>query len=248
MSLKCEIDMKTAQFLLTRFNPAVSYASEDIGIDPAWLSHRFELFEKICLPSVASQSERNYHWILLVSDRTPPKFMARLMADLALVSSPSAILFVREYSEQFFNSAILSRLERAVDRVVSTRLDNDDAIARDYMARVREEAGHLPKNGDFVINFRQGCQVANNGIFPRNARLNPFLSVVSSPRKLRTAFATHHGKMDSVGTVIDKTGGNANWIQVIHPRNALNRLRESKPCSEAYLDNFSLARNWQSCL
>jgi hypothetical protein len=246
--LKCEIDMKTAQFLLTRFNPAVSYAAEDIGIDSAWLTHRFELFEKICLPSVASQSERNYHWILLVSDRTPPKFMARLMADLALVPSPSTVLLVREYSEQFFNAAILSLLERAVDRVVSTRLDNDDAIARDYLAQVREEAERLPNNGDFVINFRQGCQVAHDGIFPRDARLNPFLSVVSSTRKLRTAFATHHGKMNSVGTVIDMRGGNAHWLQLIHARNALNRLHESKPCSKAYLNNFSLASNWQSCL
>lgn len=240
--------MKTAQFLLTRFNPVVSYASDDIGVDPAWLSHRFELFERVCLPSVAGQSERNYRWILLVSDRTPPRFMARLMEDLARVSSPSTVLLVREYSDQFFNAAILRHLSRSVDRVVSTRLDNDDGIARDYLEQVREQAELLPENGDFVINFRQGCQVAHDGIFPRNASLNPFLSVVSSPDKLHTAFATHHGRMNRVGPVIDKKGGNAHWIQLIHARNALNRLRESKPCSEAYLHNFSLASNWQSCL
>jgi hypothetical protein len=246
--LKCEVPMNTAQFLLTRFNPAVSYGSEDLGINPEWLDHRFELFEKICLPSVASQSEKNYQWLLLVSDRTPPKFVKRLMADLAFVSSPTAILLVTEYSEHFFAAAIANRLGRAVNRVVSTRLDNDDAIARDYLAHVRDEAGRLPGNGDFVINFRQGCQVARDGIFPRDAPLNPFLSVVSSPAKLRTAFATHHGRMNSVGKVIDKHGGNANWIQVIHPRNVLNRLHERKPCSEAYLANFSLASNWHSCL
>jgi hypothetical protein len=242
------IDMKTAQFLLTRFNPAVSFASEDLGIDPRWLTHRFQLFEKICLPSVLSQTERSYHWLLMVSDRTPPPFLKRLMADLATVASPTAILLVSEYSEHDFKVAILSRLDRAVDRVVSTRLDNDDGIARDYLAHVREEAIRLPGKGDYVLNFRQGAQVAQDGIFPRDARLNPFLSVVSSPGKLRTAFATHHGKMNSVGTVIDKRGGNANWIQVIHSRNALNRLRECKPCSEAYLANFSLAKNWHSCL
>ncbi|HSY34599.1 MAG TPA: glycosyltransferase [Acidobacteriaceae bacterium] len=240
--------MKTAQFLLTRFNPAVSFASEDLGIDPGWLTHRFDLFEKICLPSVAGQSERNYHWLLMVSERTPPKFMKRLMADLATVSLPTAILLVPEYSEQAFNAAILTRLDAAVDRVVTTRLDNDDGIARDYLAYVRAEAAGLPAKGDFVLNFRQGAQVAQDGIFPRDARLNPFLSVVSSPRKLRTAFATHHGKMNTVGKVIDKRGGNAHWIQVIHPRNALNRLHERKPCSEAYLANFSLAKNWTSCL
>lgn len=240
--------MKTAQFLLTRFNPAVSFASEDIGIDAAWLSHRFELFEKLCLPSVASQCERNYHWMLMVSDRTPRTFLERLMDDLALVPSPSTVLLVKEYSPQFFHAAILRRLERTADRVVSTRLDNDDAIACDYLAAVREEAEHLPKHGNFVINFRQGCQVAHHGIFPHDARLNPFLSVVSSTRTLRTAFETHHGQMNRVGTVIDKRGGNAHWIQFIHARNVLNRLRERKPCSEAYLHNFSLAGNWQSCL
>src|SRR5271156_1516668 len=142
--------MKIAQFLLTRFNPTVKFASKDIGIDSAWLSHRFELFEKICLPSVASQIERNFHWVLLVSDRTPRQFIVRLMDDLASVPSPVSMLLVPNYSEQSFITAIINCLEHAVDRVVTTRFDNDDAIARDYMADVRREANCLPVDRDFV--------------------------------------------------------------------------------------------------
>jgi hypothetical protein len=241
--------MKINQFLLTRFNPAVDYAPEETGIDSAWLSHRFALFERFCLPSVAGQSEKDFHWILLVSDRTPREWLARLMSDVALVPSPAAILLVDHYSEKFFVSAMHDRLERSVDRVVSTRLDNDDAIARDYLADVRVEAHQVPSDGDFVINFKQGCQVGRDGIFPRVAHLNPFLSLVSSPRNLKSAFSSHHERMSRVGKVIDKTGGRAKWLQVIHPRNAASRLRrENRPCSEAYLDNFSLGHNWQSCL
>jgi Putative rhamnosyl transferase len=242
--------MKIMQFLLTRFNPAVGYAAEDTGIDSAWLSQRFKLFEGFCLPSVAGQSEKDFHWILLVSDRTPREWLARLLADVELVSSPVSILMIDLYSEKFFVSAMRERLERKVERVVSTRLDNDDAIARDYLAEVRVEADHLPRDGDFVINFKQGCQVARAGIFPRVARMNPFLSLVSSPRNLKSAYSVHHERMGCVGKVVDKSSGRAQWLQVIHPRNAASRLRPEsrRPCSEAYLDNFSLGRNWQSCL
>jgi hypothetical protein len=240
--------MKIAQFLLTRFNPTLRYASKDIGIDPAWLSHRFDLFEKICLPSVASQIERDFHWVLLVSDRTPRQFIVRLLDDLTSVSSPVLMLLVTKYSEEAFITAIVNCLEHAVDRVVTTRLDNDDAIARDYLADVRLETSRLPVDRDFVINFRQGCQVAKNSIFPRNASLNPFLSLVSSPSNLKTAFAAPHARMNCVGSVIDKAGANAKWIQVIHGQNLQNRLRAHESCSEDYLHNFTLAKGWQSCL
>lgn len=241
--------VKIAQFLLTRFNAAVSFAPEDAGTDSAWLRHRFDLFEKICLPSVASQIEADFHWILLASDRTPRKWVARLLKDLQSMPSPTLILLVQEYSEQFFASAIYKVLEdKTVDRVVSTRLDNDDAIARDYLAEIRMEAERLPHCGNFVINFRDGFQVARSGIFPRAARLNPFLSIVCSPDDLRTAFAIHHEKMGQVGRVIDKTGAGEKWMQVIHGRNAANRLRKGERRSGASLSNFSLARNWQSCL
>ena len=241
--------MKIAQFLLTRFNAAVEYAPEDTGIDSAWLSCRFELFEKFCLPSVAGQSEKNFHWILLASERTPHQWLERLLADLARVSSPAAILLIEQYSESYFVSAMQARLDPTIDRVVSTRLDNDDAIAREYLADVRREAHAVPKDGNFVINFRQGCQVAATGIFPRLAPLNPFLSLVSSPRNLKSAFSAHHERMNRVGTVIDKLDRKAKWLQVIHQRNAASRLHGGiQPCSEAYLSNFSLGRNWQSCL
>jgi hypothetical protein len=97
--------------------------------------------------------------------------------------------------------------------VVSTRLDNDDAIARDYLAEVWMEAHQVPGEGDFVINFKQGCQVGRAGIFPLVARLNPFLSLVSSPRNLKSAFSTHHEGISHVGKVIDKAGGRAKWLQ-----------------------------------
>jgi hypothetical protein len=241
--------MKITQFLLTRFNPEVAYAPEGTGIDSTWLSHRFALFEGFCLPSVVAQSERDFHWILLVSDRTPPQWMARLLADVALVFSPVSIIMVSHYSEDFFLSAMRDRLERIVDRVGSTRLDNDDAIARDYLAEVRGEASQMSGDRNFVINFRQGCQVAKDGIFPRVARMNPFLSMVSSPCNLKSAFSAHHERMSRVGKVVDKSGGRAKWLQVIHSCNAASRLRcESRPCSEAYLENFSLGKNWRSCL
>jgi NADPH-dependent ferric siderophore reductase len=241
--------VKIAQFLLTRFNSAVSFAPEDAGIDSAWLRHRFQLFERICLPSVASQIDADFHWILLVSDRTPHPWVARLLGNLEKTPSPALILLVKESSEEHFASAILKLMEHErADRVVSTRLDNDDAIARDYLAEVRREASKLPDKGHYVINFRNGFQAARSGIFPRAARLNPFLSMVSTPGDLRTAFATHHERMGSAGIVIDKTGTGEKWVQVIHGHNAASRLRRSEPRSGTSLKNFSLARDWQSCL
>ena len=40
-------------------------------LDPKWLTERQTLFEKFCLPSVMSQTNKNFEWILIADVRTP---------------------------------------------------------------------------------------------------------------------------------------------------------------------------------
>lgn len=40
----------------------------------AWLEHRFELFERFCLPSIQNQTIKSFHWIVLFDSSTPDRF------------------------------------------------------------------------------------------------------------------------------------------------------------------------------
>ncbi len=62
-------------FLITRFNVPLRISDIDNkyarGISDDYLKKRFEIFENYCLPSVNNQTNKNFTWIVLLSNRTP---------------------------------------------------------------------------------------------------------------------------------------------------------------------------------
>lgn len=80
--------MKSFEHLIiTRFN--LNLYARDKHDAPTrterWLEHRFEIFERYCLPSVAAQTNPNFRWLCLSTRRRP-----RLTAAASAVTSPSA--------------------------------------------------------------------------------------------------------------------------------------------------------------
>jgi len=244
--------MKTAQFLLTQFNIQVEFAGRrDRGIDDQWLTHRFDLFENFCLPSVTAQSQNDFIWLIEVDERTPERWLSRLNEGLASWRGKAVIVPATEdHAAQLTDAVARIAADLQADRVITTRMDNDDAIAGNYLSDVADTCRGLRSEGTFVIDYPCGCQFDRSGIFAVTLRMNPFLSVLSSRSDLRTAFYTRHRKMAQAGTVIEVMGNQpdpAMWMQVFHSRNLKNRHpKKQVPIDENRVHNFSLAQNWKS--
>ena len=62
-----------SHFLITRFN--LNLYERDKHAAPTrtarWLEHRFEVFERYCLPSVAAQTATDFRWLCLFDAATP---------------------------------------------------------------------------------------------------------------------------------------------------------------------------------
>jgi len=187
--------MKISQFLVTRFNSPVKYASENLGINKTWLAHRFLLFENFCLPSVSSQDAKNFHWILLIDERTPVQWVVRLKDGLAKIRPKSTILPVVRFSESDVINEIKKNITDENELVLTTRLDNDDAIARNYLSTVLSVCQSLMPDRNYVINFSKGCKLHKSGVYKvKPLFLNPFMSVMSSMQDLKTCLHQPHKK------------------------------------------------------
>lgn len=238
---------------MTRFNCPIGGVPTDVGLMDGWLEHRFELFETFCLPSVLAQENRNFCWLLWMDARTPEKWRARLAADLQPLRS-SRVLFAQPGAFEFWKSDIERVVsESSAERIITTRMDNDDALSKDYLAKIAERAATLPRNhGPCVINFRNGCQASHAGIFAVAERLNPFLSVVSHRNPLVSAWQGEHVGMSRFGKVLElgKTSGGAPyWMQTIHGNNVANRLQQKRTrIDDLALERFSLGKNWRELL
>ena len=66
--------------IMTRFNMPTPGRESHIRSRPGWLAGRFELFERYCLPSIAAQTTRDFHWVVYFDVETPPEFRARIEA------------------------------------------------------------------------------------------------------------------------------------------------------------------------
>jgi hypothetical protein len=244
--------MYCSHFLLTRFNCPIRRQSlelNDVSLDERWLNHRFLMFESFCLPSVSAQDAAHFTWVLFVNARTPDRWLARLNASLRGITHHSVIIPVDAFSEARVVAELQKLILAGSEYVATTRLDNDDAIASNYLSSVHILCESMSHGGIHVINYVNGCQIDKSGIYTfSSATPNPFLTVLAPREGLKTAYRTNHTKIARVATVTNvKT--EIMWMQVVHSNNALNRLIPNRPrLAETSLLNFPISAEWQGIL
>ena len=127
---------------------------------PDRMERRFRLFEQLTLPSLLAQSDRDFQTIFLVGRGFPATALERLQA----LIKPLVGAHVVEQPPMPQYRAIRRGFDRLRDRdhthLTSFRLDDDDAIDRDHIARLRrwtgQLAGMLPADQPFVTGCNRG--------------------------------------------------------------------------------------------
>lgn len=127
--------------------------------DRARLMRRFQLFEEVCLPSLTNQTDPNFNIMLATTQGLPDWALDRLMdlvRDLPNIYvhafRPSANI------QRVFKRSVFEMLDPDAPIYASFRLDDDDAIAKNYIARLR--AYMKPENVGKVVTFSRGHQLA----------------------------------------------------------------------------------------
>ena len=204
-------------------------------LDMDWLIARQKLFEKFCLPSVLSQTNKDFEWILVSDSRTPDSFKK------VLDSYPATVLYadIGEGSLAAKNTHRRAiKLEEAVaepirgyletkdaDYVVTTRLDNDDAISTNHIDKIQYYVRDTWRGKPFWFNLIRGYKWCGGNVYPIGALQNPFISFVEPKGALLTAYQCCHQLAPQSGyPVVQIREGNPTWMQVIHGGNLMNKL------------------------
>ena len=154
--------MRPKVFINTRFNMVMKGGIElaDKSGAPTrtneWLARRFDLFERICLPSLMAQTDTDFHWLVFFSDRTPEPFLTRI-AELKQRFHPFIPCFLKDFEQQEgrFKHEVHKRLAPTDEHIITARIDNDDAFHRTYLERLHAE---FHGQDDEIINFPNGLQ------------------------------------------------------------------------------------------
>ena len=214
-------------FILTSFS--VRHASLDqtrvngraIGglPDEIWLRARIELFERFCLPSVLGQTRQDFKWIVYISSENP-SWLHRYFESLGLPN-----LHVEAIDGTLHGPELLRPLLALArgSQLLTTRLDNDDALSVDFVSRLRT----VCSSGVGLYSFLNGIQLMPWGITRQRLVNNAFLSLLEDlkpdgQQNVSTVLQIRHDLKYQGGQVV-KLGGKPAWMQVVHGANLGNQ-------------------------
>ncbi len=216
-------------FILTRFNIRLwNKDKEGRKVRTLkWLEHRFSLFERYCLPSIQNQTCKNFEWIVLFDSTTPETFKKR-MVDYQKVCPQLEIIYVEpergRYFAEIFREEVVKRLN--AKRVVSTYLDNDDALNIHFVEDLQKRLESL-SDATFVT-YTDGYQFYTDYEYTMQIHYprNQFVSVVEEGNhatiKTIYGYGSHYYIDKIPGAYIEKVYNLPMWCVVIHNRNMDN--------------------------
>ena len=222
---------KISHYIITRFNLRAELNSPR-AISEEWLNHRFDLFEKFCLPTVKSQTVLNFDWLLLFDSETPRSIRLRL--ERACEFDRIKPIFLPPGTPDVGRKAVMASMGECPEILITTRLDNDDGLAKTYVETVQS---HCQVAVPTVFDFTNGYVWQDGRVYrdrqPRSAfatLVEPLRGDVNTPYS--TIYRGSHRESHNLGRLIE-ISKEPSWLQVVHGGNLENRARGVRiPLSE----------------
>ncbi len=210
-----------AHIVLTRFNVRFGITGKTPSTSHDWLLPRLKLFETFCLPSMEAQLVP-HQWLLLCDANTPPDVQERLNSYEAC----TPIWVEGVLSDQRIARLVSERLRPSATHLITTRLDNDDAIADDFLLRVQNA---FAGQDSTYLNFPFGYQWQDGKLYHSVQLANPFLSYVERVRqsvrtpRVTTVYSGQHSFLRTIAPV-QQLWAPPMWVQVLHGGNVANEM------------------------
>lgn len=226
---------KTDTFIITRFNLR-QWAKDKHNHttqSEEWLRQRFELFETYCFPSIEKQTNKNFVWFCLFDEQTPLEYLRKIQGYTNVLQSFVPVFFDEKDSANVSGciSELISKHKNESQRLVTIRLDNDDALNVRFIDKVNEYASTA--SGTTILSFKYGIQYFTTSNLAAHIPFynNHFLVMVNNEydiaewkeRKVQHVLQFNHFETDNYPYpfVCNDTDTDM-WVEVIHATNVSN--------------------------
>jgi hypothetical protein len=211
--------MKYKHIILTRFNLQYDLLS-DIHIQDNWLEERFRLFEQYCFPSIIAQTNQQFDWVILLSDQTPKNYILRITQHTNSYKNIHLELCSYYEDVNILYKTIGLKYIQDYDYLLSTRVDNDDMLAKDFVATLQKHLPVTPMSA--VLTFTNGIQwfERQNIAFAVAYDRNHFLNFWEEKQSVRTSLGIDHTKVQSTNLIILREP--FMWCEIVHENNISN--------------------------
>ncbi len=212
-------------FLITRFNLRQTDWTTNKNKKPVlteeWHENRFQLFTDYCFPSVASQKNKNFEWIVFFDTTTPQKYKD-VIATLQTKMSNFSPVFID--GMPLFLPSIHEEIEKCnKDYIITSRIDNDDCISENYIEEIQKR---FAKQDFMAIDFIDGYTIQTSPDVKIGFRLdqyNPFISLIEKNNSPKTVWTARHSHWKREKNILQVRNVRI-WASVIHQENKVNEF------------------------
>ena len=229
---------KIKHLLLTRYNVASPGKWEEIRLREGWLEKRFDLFRDYCVPGVASQTNKDFEWLIFFDEQTPVEYMKRIEA--FQTQFPFRIIYTSVFELKDLCAQIVAE-KGDCDWLLTTRLDSDDVLAVDFMARLKNG---LVADQAKALNFPNGLILSQKNektaLYKDRDISSPFISLLEPlDENLHTVWSKMHRHVDELAPLsqIDEAPA---WMQVVHGDNIANHVRGVRVPLSAHVEKYPI--------
>ena len=241
-------------FILTRFNLKLWW-KEDKNHQSIqtkeWLEERFRLFETYTWPSIKAQTCQDFKWICLFDKDTPEIYKERIQRLQQEYDS-----FLPYYCgeketklfQSYFRHLVYKNADKSQNELLTTYLDNDDAIHKDFIKDIQTRAKNLKFNT--IISFQYGIQYYEemNIAVRIPYKNNHFLTYYERlTEQIKTVWGFWHFSIFNyphIAIELINNKHNPNWIETIHQGNIDNdvkmTLQHHLITDESFLLNYGI--------
>lgn len=135
----------------------------DYLFNPARIDERLTLFENVTLPCICGQTDRNFTQIVITSQHIPEHYLERLAKLLDGIPNIALVLREPENHRVAMRKVINQFIDPNSCATVQFRLDDDDAVALDFVERLRNHycnaQPYLDKTGRCAVDFVNGIEL-----------------------------------------------------------------------------------------
>ena len=211
-------------FIITRFNLRGSDPSSVRMIDDGYLAQRLDLFERFCLPTVRNQSCQDFRWLVCFAEDTPASAKARIAR---YAEWPNFVpVFLPAGLDHVGRRIVGPYLDGSPQTLITTRVDNDDGLCRNYIEKVRRYEATAQR---MVVQFPVGYVWHRDRIYLDRQEHNAFTTLIEplpegNASEFFTIYKGSHSEIQRLGQVVD-ADEEPGWLQVIHDTNLENYVR-----------------------
>jgi hypothetical protein len=222
--------------LITRYNAGLYSRAEQfemVGKEQSWMEHRFPFFCNYCLPSVVNQTNQEFLWLVMMDYETPPEELCRVIkllpSNAAMICCKDPVVpgQVRHSHAYYFMEPIKRFSPHTVDWIITSRVDNDDCIAGDYIERIQSHPGLFRDGAVFDVDemYRLDTRLGHDTLLPSRIQpretATPFITLAEDMREKSvpsTCYFMTHSTIRRDGDAYEQIPGLASCF-VVHDRN-----------------------------